>query len=868
MGQHSPHKSDQPHRKPRWHVALLSGVCAIGTVTLAATAQDQNPGVTTPDHGAIADRKAALFAQLFGDKSQTLPTSDYPLHLDGQRIGILPIQPGTTAQDWAFVDASVLDIIAPLIVESAMEHLSSALTADPTDRDALTELGITGEFSSTQLRLDLTIPLAIRQERTLSLRRYRPPSPATNQARIKPSRLSAAMNLRATGSHTTTLDAAIDTFQQDSSALLVSGDGFINVSGYVLEGRFTYDANEDDPFERDDIRLVKDDEKRALRLILGEDAAATTGFQTNAVAFGASYGREFRIRPYARFRPTGQRQIFVERPSTVTINVNGSQVRQLQLGPGRYNLEDFPIQANSLNRVDIIIEDEFGKIDRVQFGTSFDYGLLAPGVTEFNMSGGAPITYDAQGNRSYAWDSSFASAFYRRGITQTLTLGANAQIGEDQALAGLDSVWASPIGSLQITAAASANQGDKTAYVGRASYRLQFAPNTVGGYLLVTGTYVGDGFAQPQFTPGLSRTPLAADGQKAVFTTVQYSQKLPFDLRGALNATQQRFTTQPDTLAVSGSISRMFGRANVTATAQYSDLNTTAPETSARLGLNIPLGRRSTLNASHSSQNNTSRLTASRSSFGGVGSRASSAGITNSDVTNSLFANMRHEGNRHRSTVRQQFSDLDKAGDTGVISNTSATVDTALVFAGRRATMARPVNNSFAIVRAEKSLKDARLFVDPSKRFRGETPRFIAQSDWLGPAVLPELIDYIPREIGVEAQNIPVGTSLDEATIALQPQYRSGYDVVIGSDANASVVGQLTLGSAAIARQSGHLIGPDGQQSVFFTNASGRFFAENLIAGVTYEIVMLNGQTGQLTVPEGTVGLLRLDNPIQLEGAE
>jgi len=93
---------------------------------------------------------------------------------------------------------------------------------------------------------------------------------------------------------------------------------------------------------------------------------------------------------------------------------------------------------------------------------------------------------------------------------------------------------------------------------------------------------------------------------------------------------------------------------------------------------------------------------------------------------------------------------------------------TALVYADGQFAVSRPIRDSFAIVKAEKSLAGQIVDVDPIEQ------RFRARTDFLGPAVVPDLQSYQYRKITVEPQNLPVGYESGQQNFTALATYKSG----------------------------------------------------------------------------------------------
>ncbi len=843
-------------------VIAIGFAVAVGAPVSLAQSQEPQSAPSAHDEpneraSSHANEKAALFEELFGSSTNALPVSEYPVFVDNAEIGFITVDPGESGADWKLVDDAILGLLDPIITDDAFQQLKADLASRANDTASLEVVGIWGEFSHTQLRLDLYIPAEIRRNRTISLRRFGG-GPGSVKADAEANAFAGAINLR---SNFAVQEQWGEQAVDDSTAALAV-DGFMNFGGFVLESGFFYNPKYDDIPRRRDITLTKDFEEAASRLILGETYVPAVGFQSGASVLGATFGREFSLQPFERVRPTGTRDIIIDNVSDVEVVVNGVRLREFRLSPGRYTLEDFPIRANAFNSVEINILDSFGAYDRIQFGTSFDFQLLAPGVSEFAFTGGAPITFLEGGERDYRYDDAFASGYYRRGITDTLTLGINAQGGDDQYLAGADAVWATKLGALHVSGAAATSAFTDTSYAVEAGYRVQLAPGLLNGFFDLTNTYLADEFAPPRFGGSSAPPTLSPDGREAIRTTAQYSQDLPLDVRGSIGASLQDFKEEPDVFTASGSLTRMFGRTSFSLSTQYADFGED-DELSVQVAMSIPFGQRASFNSTYNSIENTASIAATRSSVGGVGALSLAGGYSRSDINSGVFGGLTYQGNRYLGTLRQEFTGL--TGDAVSSSLTTGSLETAIVFAGGDFAIARPVEDGFALVKPPESLEGATLYLDPTSRFQGEKLRFSAQTDRFGPAVLTDMTSYIPRVLSVEAENVPAGTSLDSASVTLYPKLRSGYSITVGSDNNVSVVGVINLDGTPFVQESGQLVSPTGERIVFFTNSVGRFYADNLQAGLGYRVIMRKGEYGHLDVPTNAIGLLRLDEPIELK---
>jgi len=187
-----------------------------------------------------------------------------------------------------------------------------------------------------------------------------------------------------------------------------------------------------------------------------------------------------------------------------------------------------------------------------------------------------------------------------------------------------------------------------------------------------------------------------------------------------------------------------------------------------------------------------------------------------------------------------------------------AELASALVFSGDKIAIGRPVGDSFAIIEPYSNLSSNRIDVDISD----EGSR--VHSDGLGAMVIPDLPAYSEQIISYEVTDLPPGYDLGEGVFALNPGFRQGYSLKVGSDAIITAMGSLfdkqtgepisLLAGKAISQTDENFAALD-----FFTNRTGRFAISGLKPG-SY-LLKLNSEgvrTYQLVISDDSGALLRL----------
>ncbi|MDN3683415.1 hypothetical protein QW180_01455 [Vibrio sinaloensis] len=139
-------------------------------------------------------------------------------------------------------------------------------------------------------------------------------------------------------------------------------------------------------------------------------------------------------------------------------------------------------------------------------------------------------------------------------------------------------------------------------------------------------------------------------------------------------------------------------------------------------------------------------------------------------------------------------------------------------------TIGRPVREAFAIVTKHDSLADNRLAVDPSSD--GASARVYSEGN--RNALVPDLVAYNSRLLTYDVDDLPPGYDLGDGAFWLNPGYKRGYVLQVGSDAVLTIIGTLidNRSKKPIPLVAGYAIylGEQSQEPIeFFTNRNGLF---------------------------------------------
>lgn len=803
------------------------------------------PPVELSNDASVAD----IYSAMFGAKTQEAISLPYPVIISGLNKGDVEMKPGTAPGTTEIQRRDIVDVLMPFLVEKKQSEL---LQFNPS-RNIITTgdletLGLRARFDHTNLLLIIDIPLEHREVVPIELERRA--DPTVNLETVKQAKRSAIFNLAAGTTYvhaSKQIDKGFQSAQANLSAVL-------NYSGWVLETGARYSDEAEQRFIRNQTRLTRDLVERRIRLEAGDLSVPTSGLQGNPELAGVSVYRNFGLKPYQEFQTNPSQAFELQRPARVSVYINGLFVRELRLVAGRYNLTDLPLRAGAGNDVTLEIQYDSGEVDRVIFSAFYDFQLLKKGLSEYAFSAGPRATI-LDGVREYDADNVAISGFYRKGITDALTLGLNAQADMDIYNIGAESYVANDLGSFGLLAS------------------LSDAP--IGSGKSITGIYR---WSDPNLERQ-ARFDLQAKMQDKQFNTLGSSAgtyKYDIAARASTNLSQNtraqlssgyrqrhgesRFEQSYSALLNHKTRYGTFGFNVRYADDQQDDEWSVGITFSTRIGNGFG-------QVAHDTRRHSSRASYSSGMGRGVGSFGYDTTYSRQAGIDELRAGATYFANRYEARLEHRMTQATIEAGFGSEMSTDVFVGSALVIADGQMALSRPVQDSFAIIDTNEGVGEFEIAVDPQTTMFGTDSRFSAKSSWLGGAVVPDLNAYYARTIEIDAPDAPAGTSIGGQAVSFVPSYRGGYLVKVGTDRNVSVMSILTDSNGKPAPFAvGYAITEDGERKPVFTNGGGRFFIDGLKHGETVrlEFESPEGMISSFTVPEGDIGVIRLSEPVEM----
>lgn len=673
--------------------------------------------------------------------------------------------------------------------------------------------------------------------------------PADNLA--KPAAVSGYVNLFATAGYDRQSGSA---GQYDVPEAVL--EGAVRLSGVVLEAEA--DLHMDGTAAPKGARLIYDRPDDALRFTAGDIQPAGFGVAAPSL-YGISIEKSYhKLQPTRSIRPTGRRSFRLERGATVDVLINGRPLRRLNLGPGEYDLDDLPLTAGS-NAIKLLIKDETGREETLDFDILFDRSLLQPGLSEWQVAAGLPA--DSPPELSEADAAPYVSAGYRRGLTESLTGALRAEGDEASVNNGLAALMQTPAGLLQLEATGSLSAGGGVGWALAANFDL--APALLE-WSDSAALRLGLDLASAEFTlPGASGT----GSPERLRVTGAYSRDLTAGVTGTISGSYTIEAENETPYTLGASVSRSFGGGlSMSLSGSYG--SDAAPSQDDRAAfdlsglsvfgrLNYRLGAASNVNLGYDvgAARATTRVGTREGSGAGSWSAELEFVRTAPDderpVENALEASLGYTGNRFEVSA-SHGREFHRLNGVRHIHN-GVTFGTSVAFADGLVAMGRPVRGSFALVETHPSLKEHTLRVSPAE------DQEAARSDLLGAALVSDLSAYASTRLPYDVEDLPLGYDLGNGAFDLLAPYKAGYRLSVGAGFGATVTGSLRNEEGqALSLRAGQAFDEKNpaRKIDLFTNEAGRFGAQGLGGGNWIIEVADPPLRYKLALPENAAGLL------------
>lgn len=747
---------------------------------------------------------------------------EVPLLVNGALIGDVTAQ--ATLSGRAKLSAPrLLDLLRDRLSDNDIATLEG-YGASPIPIEQLNADGFRIEFDSGELVVNMILALDGVQKVSVTKRTLENLNLSEYQ---EPAHLSAGLSVVArpryihksanneTGFAPTALDARG----------FVSAGGFKNLALVyeldALEGR-------DQFIRRKNVTLIHDNFQKALRFQAGDIRPSITGFQSGLDILGVGIERNYgAIQPFRNLRPGGRTNFTLERSAQVTYEVNGVVIGNDRLAPGDYDIRDLPLSTGA-NDVRVIIDDEFGTREVGTYSTFVDTELLSADTLIFGANIGVRKAPGYDGFNPNYDNNLLGMAFIEKGVSDSLTLGAQIEATTQGGYIGSRSVMGFGSNLIAAEAGLSAFDGLETGYV--AALRFTRRPfRGAGQFYNEFDTQIS--YRSEDFkTVGNAGLPRGAQWQIAARNNTTFN-KYSINLNGNWIKTEfDEFST------VGATISTYIKTMNVSAgyQAQYSKQRNDF-DNRVFITFSKNFGGYGNVRSRTATGPYETELEWRRLSTRGVGALSARASYLSAELGDELSADASYIASRAEFDI-SHISAFDNGFGQAQSSVTDARIGVGLGFADGAFGFGRPVSDGFVVVSAHPSLEGRTI------QTRQGAGRLSGKSSFGGPAIVPLSGPYREQIHRVDVQDLPPGYDIGDSQLKLFPSNFTGYNVRIGTDPSALVIGYLkNADDSPVALAVGKLIPldvPDGKSIDFFTNRTGRFVAERVSAG-KYSVVLL-----------------------------
>ena len=778
-----------------------------------------------------------------------------PLTFQARSLGDIPLR--LTADDRFEIDsATFVRLMRPVLNDEAHAGLVERLAPLPVfGPDDLDRTGVRLTYDPSSLAV-VVVEVGPEQRAVQNL--FAPPRDDLSDVTLEPAGFSAFLNLSLIQSYIWEVDQA--------DPPTVNFDGAVRLGRVVFEGdaqfaqQFGLSGSKYE-FNRNYARLVYDEPEDYRRWFLGDLDPEIRGQQSFVQMGGIGVLRQ--QRRFNAFRSAilqANRQLVLQRESTVRFVRNGSLYREVRLQPGRYDFSSLPLVAGS-NDVDIIVTDNSGAVQNLSYQQYLDPIDLDPGDYEYGAFLG-PTSRRFGRAPDYRGPVAF-SGFFRKAFLNRPAIGVGLQVSEDvQTLTGQTQFVLGNGGRLLLDAAGSHSKAAGEGFAGGVSYQHFFDRAGLTDSFSLRGDYVSPKFATLGNLDAINSTAYTLSAQY----THQFTQRFMVSSTASYLKGRGGFGDRYRLGATSYyRIDRKWTLQAGVDYAKYPGAFSGGGGISFNIGLVFQPDYRRRAEARYESRDNQAELSYTQSGLNQLNSVGFGGVVTRQDGSARALGYASYSGNRFDASVSHATFGPNLS-DITAVNATSVRVGTSLAFADGSFGIGRRINDSFMLLSPHENLGKRSVVAGQSLAENN----YIGKSGALGAAVNNFLGSYSTQSVQYDVEDPPTGYDTGPGVFRVHPPYKSGYAARIGTDAFASVMGTLVLApNVPVSLIGGRVTLLDVKEEEapkpipFFTNSVGRFAITNLLPGRRY-LVETYGPNGtidrsfEFTVPADTDGLLNL----------
>lgn len=560
------------------------------------------------------------------------------------------------------------------------------------------------------------------------------------------------------------------------------------------------------------------DNRNDLTRFVGGDSFATSGDLGSTLNLGGvSFSKVYRMNPYLITYPTVNFAGAASLPSDAELYVNGMKMRTEKLPAGGFDFKNITsyIGAGSM---EIVLRDPFGREQRISHPYYFTNQLLHKGLHEYSYNMGFERkNFGVEGN---SYGGLAFSGFHRYGLTDAMTIGGSIEGASDVVAIGGQSSWIFPeLGMVTTMAGASVGETGKNGVAGSAAYLYQsiefnsrlavrgFSPT----YTIVAGNTGNDRIRyDTSATVGYGTRPFGSVSLSGTYTALENRVERIFTIAYARNLNK----------SMSLSATYSYGGKNSHESKYFTGISwNPAPNTIVS----------TRVENTQSSRNEVIEIQKNAPIGEGFGYHALASHSANGFDSYTLNSALQYNGRFGRYTG--EYTGLDSG--TGTQNNYHLNGAGSVLFVGNRVGFARPVGDSFALVKVG-NLEGVKVF---------QYAQEMGSTNSRGELFIPEMASFNDNLVSIKAGNIPLNYALKNIDLTISPPYRSGSCVIfpvkklqpvtgILKTINDGKVKPLEFAELTIDTDSGKVVIPSGLGGEFYwEEGAGTSSPQNVLNG-------------------------------------
>jgi outer membrane usher protein len=551
-----------------------------------------------------------------------------------------------------------------------------------------------------------------------------------------------------------------------------------------------------------DTSYIYDDPQALTRLVLGDSVTRGNAWIRPVRFAGLQFGTDFALQPNFISFPSPSFAGQATLPTVVQAYVNDALRYTGTIPQGPFDLRQVPVVTGA-GEVELLVKDSAGVQRSIRSSYYVSPNLLRSGLQDYSFEGG--FVRGAYGLDSFSYSQPFASATYRRGLTDFVTGELHLQGAGRVQTGGAGVAWViPPVGELNLAGAASRNRG-RGGVLGSASF------SHIARWWSLVLSY-----------------------QKASRNFVQIGADRPAD----------QVQTQAQAFA-SVSLGR-FGSLSTSLTEL--GMGDGSRSCIAAVNYDVSIGETAYLGAfaltSHNSGSRTSVTIGLQVTFPFGGRDSATAGLSDTDGRLDGRAEFRHDppfgtGIGYRALIapteatrangqvtwRNDVSTVTaEAADTNTGIGVRVLANGSLAYAGGKVFAARGLGDAFGV---------ATVSDYPNVRVYQEN-QLVGRTDSAGRIALPELRAYEENRISIDPNDVPLEAQVSRDVQALVPALHGA------AVADFSVIAMhgaivVLVGEDGIPLKPGLPVSVDGHVDAAFTGYDGQVYVERVREGVVLE---------------------------------